>query len=516
MKKSARQIFWNALLLTASTLLIRTVGVAFGVYISGVAGSEAMGLFSLMSGVYTFALTLATSGIQFGVTRLCADALGRREEHRIHGIMRAASLYALLFGGAAAVALFSFADPIGLFWLKDVRTVRPLRLFGITLPLIALSSVWNGYFTAMRRVWKNALTQVTEQGIKIAATVLLLSRFGGEDIESLCVSLVLGGAIAEGSSFLLGLILYLIDRTRVKKGLLLSSKRSCGAGMALCAITLPMAITAYLRSGLVTLQHILIPEGLRRGGSSHTLALSAYGCIHSMALPVILYPAALISAFSALLIPTLAECGVEGRQVRLRYMISRVWSLSLLFAIGVGGTMVCFSGLLGQVLYPGTQAGHYIRLLAPLIPIMYIDTATDAMMKGLGEQVFSMGINIADAAISVVLVWLLIPRMGIAGYLITIYISETFNTVMSVAHLLRISGTGVRLVKWVWMPLCSIVGSAFLCRLLFSLVPLSPSPMGLVILCVSTLLLYLLLSRLTGALDKEDILWVKGLFCRRE
>ena len=57
--KQARQIFWNALLLTGASLLMRTVGVAFQVAISNRAGAEAMGLFSLMSGVYGFALTLA-------------------------------------------------------------------------------------------------------------------------------------------------------------------------------------------------------------------------------------------------------------------------------------------------------------------------------------------------------------------------------------------------------------------------------------------------------------------------
>ncbi len=518
MKKSAREIFWNALLLTGAALLIRTVSVAFGVYISGVAGSEAMGLFSLMAGVYGFALTLATSGIQFGVTRLLADALGRGARSRIRQIMRAATLYALFFGLLAAMGLYTLSAPIGRYWLKDLRTVRPLRLFGLTLPLIALSSAWNGYFTAMRRVWKNAATQVLEQAVKILATVLLLSRARDGGIEALCTALVLGGALAETVSALLSFLLFLIDRLcEQKRGQevspLVQTPRPA-ALPALLSITLPMAVTAYLRSGLLTLQHILIPEGLRRGGSSHALALSAYGCIHSMALPVLLYPAALIASFASLLVPALAECAVGGSQKRIRYMISRVWSLSLLFSIGVAGILLFFSASLGETLYPGTRAGYYIRLLAPLIPIMYVDTATDAMMKGLGEQIYSMGVNIADAAISVGLVWLLIPRMGIAGYLLTIYISETFNTVMSVAHLLRISRAPVRLFQWICKPLLSIVGATALCRLLFCLLPLPSGATGLVLSVCLSALLYLLLLLVTGAVEKEDMEWVGTLFTK--
>ncbi|MBQ9132334.1 MAG: hypothetical protein IJX62_07685, partial [Clostridia bacterium] len=68
MKTQAKRIFWNALLLTAASLLMRTVGVWFQVTLSNRVGAEAMGLFSLMGGVYGFALTLATSGFHLGVT----------------------------------------------------------------------------------------------------------------------------------------------------------------------------------------------------------------------------------------------------------------------------------------------------------------------------------------------------------------------------------------------------------------------------------------------------------------
>lgn len=511
MKKQAKQIFWNALLLSAASLLMRTVSVSFQVYISNKAGAEAMGLFSLMGGVYGFALTLATSGIHFGVTRVAADAIGRGEAHKIPRAMRYATAYALFFGLLAAGLLFGFAEVIGAYWLKDLRTVNSLRLFGLTLPLIALSSAWGGYFTAVRRVYKNAVVQVWEQMIKIGFTMYLLAFLIPGGVENTCCALVLGGVLAELCSFLLNLLLYLWDR---KKNFPKSALPKVGdEGKQLLKITLPVAFTAYLRAGLLTLQHILIPEGLRNSGASHSKALVTYGHIQSMAIPVILYPAALISSFSGLLVPAIAECAVQKSKKRICYMISRVWSLSLLFAIGVAGIMICFSEELGSALYPNTNTGAFIRILAPLIPIMYIDTATDAMMKGLGEQVYSMKINIADALISVLLVWFLIPKYGIQGYLVTIYVSELFNTVFSITHLLTVSKTPVRVFKWVYKPLLCIVGATLTVKLLFSFLPL-PFPIGfsLALHCISTLVLYLLLLFLTGGLEKEELVWVGSFF----
>lgn len=515
MKKQAKQLFWSALLLTAASLLMRTVGVWFQVQLSNRVGAEAMGLFSLMMGVYGFALTLATSGIHLGVTRLLADAMGTSQPQRIPSIMRCATLYALFFGCLASLLLGGFAEPIGLLWIKDARAIPSLRLLSVTLPLIALTSAWNGYFTALRRVYKSAAVQVWEQLLKIGSTMYLLALFGSGDIRALCRLLVLGGVLAEVGSFLLEGLLYWRDRARHISNTAAPHRPS--DGKALAQISLPIALTTYLRSGLVTLQHVLIPEGLRNSGASHSHALAAYGSIHSMALPVILYPSALIASFSGLLVPTLAECAVQRRTKGIRYMIGRVWSLSLLFSIGCAGILICFSREIGAVLYPGTTAGYYIRLLAPLIPIMYVDTATDAMMKGLGEQVYSMNINVADAAISVLLVWLLIPRYGIFGYLITIYFSELFNTVFSIAHLLNVGHPRVRLLQWIYKPLfCIVIATAF-CRGLFSLLPL-PFSGGICVLlhCLTTGGLYFLLLLLVKALEKEDLRWIGTLFQRKE
>ncbi|MBR5120132.1 MAG: polysaccharide biosynthesis C-terminal domain-containing protein [Clostridia bacterium] len=511
MRTRAKEIFWNAMLLTVASLFMRTVGVTFQVVVSGRVGAEAMGLFSILSGVYGFALTLATSGIHLGVTRMTVEAMESGNRARVGGILRRATAYALFFGTLSSVLLFSLAKPIGLYWLKDARTISSLRLLAITLPLIALSSAWGGYFSAMRRPWKNATVQVFEQAIKIGVTLYLLAFHFAKDVESACRILVLGGAAAEVFSFLLEWLLYQIDtRNHLGKAFLHHS----GDGKRLLSITLPIAATTYIRSGLLTLQHILIPEGLRQSGASHAAALVAYGTIQSMALPVILYPAALMYSFSGLLVPELAEAEVHDRRRHIHYMISRVWSLSLLFSLGVAGVLICFSGEIGAALYPNSDAGYYIHILAPLIPIMYLDTATDAMMKGLGEQLHSMKINIADAAISLLLVLLLVPRFGIFGYIITIYISELFNTVCSITHLLMISKTPVRLCKWVYKPLFCIVLSTVAVRFLLEQCTWHPQSAALSIILhiLAVILLYVLLLRLTRAVEKEDVAWVKQLF----
>ena len=79
-----------------------------------------------------------------------------------------------------------------------------------------------------------------------------------------------------------------------------------------------------------------------------------------------------------------------------------------------------------------------LRLLAPMVPFLYTDIVTDGCLKGLGQMMASMAFNIAEAALGLVLVWALLPRWALTGYLVTLYICEVFNFTLSLLRLRQI------------------------------------------------------------------------------
>jgi stage V sporulation protein B len=255
---------------------------------------------------------------------------------------------------------------------------------------------------------------------------------------------------------------------------------------------------------LLAIEHILIPRGLLSFGAGSSEALSAYGSLQSMALPIVLYPAAVTSAFAGLLIPEMTAQQSANNRIEIRYIAQRVYQLTLLFAIGTSAVMLCFSAPLGEALYGSSEVGNFIRLLAPLVPVMYLDTATDALLKGLGEQVYSMRVNILDALICVICVALLVPRMGIAGYLVTIYVTEILNAALSITRLLRVSGFSPRPGKLLVRPLLCAFASCYLTRLLHRL-PFSP-PLAIEILLSALFYLFALL--FSGSFGKSDRKWL--------
>jgi stage V sporulation protein B len=144
---------------------------------------------------------------------------------------------------------------------------------------------------------------------------------------------------------------------------------------------------------------------------------------------------------------------------------------------------------------------------------MYIDTATDALLKGLGEQVYSMNVNIIDALISVILVWILVPHMGINGYLVTIYVTEIFNAACSICRLLKISGFRPKIISLFVRPLFAAIGATVIANLLLYFLAAHTSTATTLILHILLVAaLYVTLLLLTRTLPVSDIKWLSESF----
>lgn len=69
---------WNTIFLVISSLILKSIGVSFGIFISNRIGSEALGVFQLVMSVYLFMVTLASAGINLACTRIVSERLAVR------------------------------------------------------------------------------------------------------------------------------------------------------------------------------------------------------------------------------------------------------------------------------------------------------------------------------------------------------------------------------------------------------------------------------------------------------
>ena len=521
------------MILSLSSIVIRSISVIFNIFLSNTIGTEGMGLVTLTSGVYSFAITFATSGINFAVVRLVSSALPYNENDKsslsssilISKIMHRAFLYCLLFSLIATISLFFGAKPIGKYLLDDLRVVPSLKIMALPLIPISLSSAVNGYFYAVRRVYKNVIVSFFEQSIKISVISSLLILVFPKKVSYAALAVALGGLVGELGSMFLNLALFFLDKKKQKPRKSnnvtfweMVSKRDESPEPPLPSVfgsAFPIAVSAYARSFLNTIEHLLIPWGLKRNGLAGGMALASYGTLCGMVFPLIFFPSSVLGAFSSLLIPEIASSFQAKDFSRIKRIVSKVFGFSLIFSICVSGVFISFSQEIGLYFFNSLEAGIFIKLLAPLIPIMYLDSAVDAILKGLGEQVYSMRINIIDSLISVFLVLILLPKIGIYGYIIVIYITELFNASFSIIRLLNKTKIKPRVLKWIVKPILSIVLATFSYRFAFNYIfshLLSLGKLSLILEIIMCVVLYILFSKLFGSFSKEESTLIKKCF----
>lgn len=469
MRKKSKLFFINGAILTITSLLMKFAALVFNVYISKQIGSEAVGVFSLVMAVYLFFITVATSGLNIAVTVIVSEKFAVNKDKIAIKAIRTCVFFSLLLGIASGGLILLFSGFITDKCLHNMVSSKPLFYIAVGLPFIAMSSCINSYFTSVRKAYKNAITQIFEFAIKMIATVILLKINIPKGVEYICISLILADVISEICSFTLIFILYIID-VKLKN---LSNVRSFGQRINILKIALPVAITSYIRSGLSTLKQLIIPTQLEKSGLSCNNALSKYGIINGMVMPIITFPTVLINSYSALLIPEFSTYVAQKNYKAINYISDKIFKFTCAFSVCICSIFLFFSNDLGLAIYNNLETGYYFKILAPLIFFMYMDNIIDSILKGLNKQFGVMCCNILDLSVTTCFIYFLLPIMGIDGYIVSIFISELLNFSVSLFQMIKYSKIKINFIDWLLVPLvCSFVSYFIICIFNFSFVNL--------------------------------------------
>ena len=487
-------IFYNALMLTGVNLLLRVVSTSFQDFISGRIGAAGVGLLQLVLSVASMALTAGIAGIRTATMYLTAEQIGRKKPGNLIWVLSACFLYSILCSGIISSGLYFLAPRIATDWIGNPETIEAIRIYAAFLPIYCLCGVMTGYFTAANRIGTLAAVEVAEQLLSLVLTISLLLFYAGTDPVRACQCVILGSGI--GNLLTLGCLVVLRIRERVK-----SSPR-IPVGRNLLGVAVPLALADDLKAGISTTENLMVPKRLAlfRGIQN---PLAAFGVVCGMVFPILMFPAAIIYGLAELLIPELARCNAAGSTTRIQYLVKRSLKVTFLYGCVFCGLEFLLAENLCLSLYHNSEAGYHLRLYALMIPMLYCDAITDAMVKGLGQQKYSVRYNILTSSMDVAFLFLLLPRFGMAGYLLSFFVTHLVNFILSLRRLIKISGVSFSLKLPFLAGLATVL--AVLPALQLSLSIVSGGAFLIILGCV--LLLF-------GVVGKEDVHWLKGLLLR--
>lgn len=504
-----KNLLLNTGLLTATSMIMRLVGLVFQVYLSNKIGAAGIGTYFLILSVNMTAATFAISGIRFATTRLVSEELGLGNTDGAGKAVRSCLIYAIAFGSAATVLLYLASPFIGSVLIGDGRTILALRFMSVSMPFLSAGAVLSGYFTAVCRVLSSAAAQMFEQLVRMVVIIILFGFIPCDDIEKACGVLVIGGAAGEIMSFIFIYILYAVDKKHIKP----MGRKPDKIVSRMFSIALPLAFSAYARTALTTLQSILVPKGFKKYGSSSEQAMASYGEIQGMVFPIITFPSALFMSLAEMIVPELTEAQMKNRGEYISKFTGRVLKYCMIFSMAVMGIFFFYADSLGKGIYGSENVGKYIRAFAALMPIMYLDTITDGMLRGLGQHMYSMRYNVVDSVLSLVLVYVLLPNYAVDGYIFILYFSEIFNFSLSFRRLRKVTNVKLKITD-IFKSTVSILGAGNITALLSKsgAVCGTGSYIGLMLNIFICLIVYLILLILLGAINGDDKISIENYF----
>jgi len=496
----------GALILTCASLITRILGFIYRIYMSNAIGSEGMGLYQLIIPIYALAWSIAASGFSTTISKLVAEENAKKEYGNMGRLLKQSILITSLIGILLTLLLFSFSQWIGVNLLNDSRTILSLKILALCFPFMAAGSCIRGYFYGIQYSTIPAYSQVIEQVIRMVVIYILAEKLIPLGLEYACFGAVSGICIGEIISFLYVLVAYKNFKNKNK----LNKKPTINSLTVLSSILVmatPLTANRVTSSFLSTIENALIPQRLIEYGYNSSQAMSEYGKITGMAMPLLQFPSAFLVALSISLVPAISEALAIKSEKRINYTISKALHFTALIGIGVTSIFLAFPYELSMAIYSSNEISQMLYYLSWLSPLLYLHIILSGILSGLGEQVFIFKIHILSSIISILFIYFYMPVYGMTAYIIGSGLSFIVADFLSISKILERTTIAFQFSNWLLKPALASAAATLTIKYIANQYLFNHMPLLLGVLLVICLIgvLYILFLFLLKSLDKKDV-----------
>ncbi len=393
-----RSVIRDTIKMTAVQFVLECLALWFQSWMTRRVGAETVGILALAGSFFQLAAMAAGGNAMLCASRFVSEELGRTGGCPAR-VLRHGLCFCLMLAVPVSTAVYWFAPELSRQFLRDAALADAVRMMALLLPLWGYCACLRGYFNAVCRVAVPALCDVLEFLLRVGILAFLL-RQGAASSVQVCRDLIYSMAAGTFCTAIFLTVLYV--RRRESDGTCSLSFWRYGR------LAFPVALGGCLTAALSTANDTLIPITLRQSGDSASHALEQFGTFEGVVIPVLFFPSTMLCALSGILIPEIARANAAGNQRRVCQLTERVIQLTLIFAILIAAILLKFGGRVGYWMDGGTLSGKMIRILAPVVPFIYLEIVLEALLKGMGKQNFSSLNYLAEYVIRICVVLIFI------------------------------------------------------------------------------------------------------------
>ena len=441
--------FMNRLLLLCfSNIGLQLLGFVYRIFLSRFAGAEGLGVYRLAYSAYVVIHAAALSGVTMACTRLSAEWSAQGKIGAVRLLVRRAFRTFFCFFLCAASILILFRDWIGTNILGDSRTVDAIPIMLVCIALTGIENVLKSTMIGLNRVDNAALSELTEQLVRIGATILLLSFEQTQNLGRIAVLIFLGMSLSECVSAFLMVQMY---RS-------MHLPKMCQPPLGenpFWKIVLPVSFSALLANGMASAGAVILPSRLVISGLSRAEAVAELGVVSGIASPIMLLPIALLSSLCTVAMPQASRYAALHDRKLLQHFTSQS-----LFATGIVGIpatalLLPLAPVIARLFFYRAVPTGYFWLIGISAILCYYQMITACLLNGIGKQQFAVFTALSGEVLQLALVYLLTgePHLRVYGFLIAECIAPFWVTLCNISKLVMSKAFVIRLQRFLGAPM---------------------------------------------------------------
>ncbi len=456
-------ILAGTLLLTATGLFSQVVGFLYRMALSRLIGAETMGLYQLVMPVYSMLMSVTAVGLTVAVSTMSARYHALGDSGAVKLVLRRALRNFFLLAVPLGLAVAALSDPISVYLLGDARTRLGVVVMVPCMLLTGVENLHKHCFYGIGRVRPPAAVETAEQLIRAGAVLLLLAALLPRSAEETVGVIALGMVLCE--VFSAGALTLLFRRHWRRfppgaPGVEISGKR-------LMAIAVPVGATSLLGTLLNSANSVLIPAKLVEGGMALPEAMSEFGVLCGMTLPMLGLPTGFIGALCLVMVPDLSRRTAQGDRRAAGGFLDRVMSATSLLMAPAMALLTVIGPTVGAAMFRDERVGELILPLAVGTLLGCYQSVLSGALNGLGLQGKAARNAILSDIVQLAFTFFAVSRFGLAGFAAGFVASGLAGAGLNLASVLRAAGLRAKAFEWFVRPALAAVLMGLWCNLMF-------------------------------------------------
>jgi len=458
----------QAAILAVAGLAARFIGFLYRLPLTGLIGDEGNAIYSAGYYVYVFFFVLSSAGLPAAIAKMVSERAALRQYNNAHRVFEISFAAAAATGFVCALALWFGAKPLAnLVGVGESYLV--LRTLSPTVLIVAIISVYRGYFQGMGNSVPTAVSQIADQAVNAVASVflawLLLRVTGGVAAGAA------GGTAGTGVGALVGLAVmvyvYQISKKPIsariyseKTAKLHESDEMILIELLKTAFPIIVGTAVFSFTNLIDLRMVM--DRLTNGaGFAYEAAKNLYGQLSGKYVLLTTLPAAISTALATAAIPNIAASAAQGerkavlKKINTSLRLAMVISIPAAVGIGVLGNQII--KLLFRS-YP--EGGDLLMIGAVSIIFLALAQITTGMLQAVGRVSIPAIAALTGAAVKIPLNYILIGVTGInvRGAVISTIACYVVASAIDLAALRRITRVRLDVTGFLIKPaVCSLL-----------------------------------------------------------